>query len=266
MRLFDNAKVSLTITGLLLAVLARPVNAGGVPNATYRIDLSDGGSYTAPGSYAASSTTDCTYYCAFEDASIVVPPGPGFDPSLSIDGNAQIGPNAPLGQSASATADASVDYYFEVSGPGPAVVPVDMTFSATAEAGVSIATFKFRGVSGGQPVDYEYDCPASCSLTNFPFMVSANTPSPISMSLFGSVDVSNEPDIISNLSFSATLDPTITIDPIFLESHPGYSLVFSQNPSTPAPEPGTWSLMLIGIFGVAMRMRARRPAVTFVAG
>src|SRR5580658_10811194 len=95
MRPFDTAKVSLTIAGLLLAVPAGPVNAGGVPDAAYKIDLSDGfGPYTAPGSYSAMSFTDCTYFCSFEDASIVVPPGTGFDPSLSIDGTASLGPNA----------------------------------------------------------------------------------------------------------------------------------------------------------------------------
>ena len=242
------------------------MNASGVPNATYRVDLSDGfGPYTAPGSYSAMSFTDCTYFCSFEDASIVVPPGSGFDPSLSIDGSAFLGPNAIFGDSVTATADASVKYYFEVSGPGPAVVPVEMTFSATASATLSSATFKFSGVSGGNPVDYEYDCPTSCSLTDFPFMVDADTPSPISMLLYGSVGLIDEPGVSSAASFSATLDPTITIDPIFLESHPGYSLVFSRNPSTPVPEPGTWSMMLIGVagLGVTARLRRRRAIVAF---
>ena len=82
------------------------------------------------------------------------------------------------------------------------------------------------------------------------------------MLLYGSVGLIDAPGVSSAASFSATLDPTVTIDPIYLESHPGYSLVFSPNPSTPVPEPGAWSMMLIGVAGLGATARLRRRPAT----
>ena len=169
-------------------------------------------------------------------------PGPGFDPMLSIDGFALLGSGSIIGDVITAAADVSVAYDWEVTGPGPAVVLVLMTFSATGGP-FSTAAFKFQGIWGGAPVNYEFDCPTSCALIDFPFMVKANTPSPISMVLSGSVTaVDDFPFMGSLFSFFATLDPTITIDPTFLAANPGYSLIFSSpSPSGGVPEPSAWA-------------------------
>jgi hypothetical protein len=57
-------------------------------------------------------------------------------------------------------------------------------------------------------------------------------------------------------AFSASVDPAhlISIDPTFLANHPGYSLVVN----TGAPEPGAWSMMLLGAAGLGAALRRRR--------
>jgi hypothetical protein len=53
---------------------------------------------------------------------------------------------------------------------------------------------------------------------------------------------------------SASLDPTIEIDPAFLAANPGYSLVFSPGFAPPlssaVPEPSTWAILILGFAGL----------------
>jgi hypothetical protein len=66
------------------------------------------------------------------------------------------------------------------------------------------------------------------------------------------------------------IDPTITIDPAFLQQNPGYTLEFSDgidgsgSPGpAPVPEPAAWGMMLIGFGGLGAVLRGARPAREF---
>jgi PEP-CTERM motif len=66
-------------------------------------------------------------------------------------------------------------------------------------------------------------------------------------------------------SFSATVDPTFTIDPSFSER---YNLVFSegiQNGIGAVPEPSTWTLLILGFAGVGFMAYRRRKTAALVA-
>ena len=58
---------------------------------------------------------------------------------------------------------------------------------------------------------------------------------------------------------SSEIDPTIEIDPSFLASNPGYSLIEdgSEFPPSTAPEPGTLQLLAIGAAALCLVLRLR---------
>jgi hypothetical protein len=60
--------------------------------------------------------------------------------------------------------------------------------------------------------------------------------------------------------WSASVDPTVEIDPAFLANNPGYSLIIDPNPSgtsTVTPEPGTLALFGSGLLVLARVVRRR---------
>jgi PEP-CTERM motif len=63
-------------------------------------------------------------------------------------------------------------------------------------------------------------------------------------------------------SYSALVDPNISILPDFLAANPGLSLEFSANITQPGsvgsvPEPSTWALLAFGFAGLAFASRRR---------
>lgn len=176
-------------------------------------------------------------------------------------------------------------YYFAVTGPDAAAVPLLLTgFTQTiASGGVG-----FVGVAEASLISYDKQGVATVLVDRacgtfafFPQATNVCNPSPASFSLNGifqsvtsASDFSGYFDLIANadiLSAASTgfnivqsfIDPLITIDPTFLANHPGYSVVVSQGignepTATAVPEPATWTMLLAGFGAVGAAMRRRR--------
>jgi hypothetical protein len=60
---------------------------------------------------------------------------------------------------------------------------------------------------------------------------------------------------------SASIDPFLSIDPIFLLDNPGFSLEFSSgvlNVAPSVPEPSTWAMMILGFAGIGAMTYRRK--------
>jgi hypothetical protein len=77
--------------------------------------------------------------------------------------------------------------------------------------------------------------------------VSCNT-NDVTVGVEGSTDTAGQ--------FNAQVDPTFEIDPTWLATHPGYSLVFGANVSA-VPIPASVWLMLSALGGLGLVMRGR---------
>jgi PEP-CTERM motif len=66
---------------------------------------------------------------------------------------------------------------------------------------------------------------------------------------------------------SATIDPFLSIDPIFLLDNPGLSLEFSSGivNISPVPEPSTWAMMILGFAGVGFMAYRRKDKMRLTA-
>lgn len=153
----------------------------------------------------------------------------------------------------------SVEFFFEISGP-PAAVPIDLIASATTSytgspsSGQLDAAVVMIGPNLDACSGYAL---GGCGVSNFSGIYAAgnyatNTEYPVVFRITG-VGGGNR----STGSVTATLDPSIIIDPSWLQTHPGYSVTLSQ---VSVPEPSSWALMIIGI-GVAGGALRRRGAL-----
>ena len=153
----------------------------------------------------------------------------------------------------------NVDISFEVVGPESSVlVPVIYSATGTASATGGYATVGFAG--------YYTSSLIACS----PSAMCSGEPSSFSGTLDGYVysnfgadfGLSLSGQSAGNLSgpgnWSATVDPSVVIDPTFLADNPAYSLIIDPNPVTsPTPEPGTLALFGSGLFVLAGAVRRR---------
>jgi len=147
-------------------------------------------------------------------------------------------------------------FSFEVVGPSDAAVPVEITASGASSPGEA-GTFAVGEVSVfGTSSPY---ATFVCSST----LGSCVDPSSFS----GTYAIGTAPvgeDVLVQMTWkifvsgSVALDPMITIDPIWLEENPGYSLAFSPNISSSVPEPLTLSLFGAGLVGAAALRRRKR--------
>jgi len=173
-----------------------------------------------------------------------------------------------LPQAASAS---SLSVYYYVIGPSPAYTVVPMVFSgnwsgsasgteADSSAGIELTSTTGAISVGDCATSYSSTCSSSFSA---PFLFdsangfsvySSNVASGtyftnlVSLTAGGQVDVAGQ--------YSAEIDPTLEIDPTWLATHPGYSLVFSSNYS-PVPLPAAAWLLLSGLGGLAAIARRR---------
>jgi hypothetical protein len=173
-----------------------------------------------------------------------------------------------------AASQATIVYYGEVVGPLATPIPLSIvgTLSASWGGGGGPA------VSGGGAdasmawgIAEGYDLfapgaggadacsPASCG---FPSLVHVNAVFDVNVGQIFEVALEVQGSGTSGASYSALVDPNISILPDFLAANPGLSLEFSANITQPGsvgsvPEPSTWALLTLGFAALAFAMRRR---------
>jgi len=194
------------------------------------------------------------------------------DPNFSNPSAAASITAAPL-QGTEVAASSDLDYYFEVFVPNaPMLAPivVDLTTSGSVngpapEGGLLAASIEIAGQ--GTDVfycagNYNYSpCPAlNFSQVNQPLDLYANLLYTVSL---GAAAISYGNSNGASMSFSATVDPYLSIDPTSLAAYPGAQLIFSpgvvQQSPVATPEPSSFALLLgaglIVLCGAAYRQR-----------
>jgi hypothetical protein len=174
-----------------------------------------------------------------------------------------------------AGAVATVTLYYYVIGPSAAYTAVPMIFSgnysgsasgAMALASAEIQLSSTSGAISANPCATGYtSSTCSSSFTGSFLFDSANGFSVFSSSVSSSTYDPNEVTVAAQGStaiagqFSAQIDPTLEIDPTWLATHPGYSLVLSPNVSA-VPLPASVWLMLSALGGLGLIVRRRAVA------
>jgi hypothetical protein len=173
------------------------------------------------------------------------------------------------------TVSTEVTYYFEVVGSISEPVPVDI--SGSASASTTCVNVNECSVYGTASLDTPFEDATACSsnLVAGGGGCSVATPTnieenPFSLTLTGDVNPGAiyEIDVTAGgtsnsylgSSFSASIDPQVTIDPSFADAS-DFTLEFSPNPASAVPEPSSMSLLLVIClgFGAALRLRSAWP-------
>jgi hypothetical protein len=249
------------------------VISGGIPNGQIDVTLDNFGSLTGTWSYGAygsspGGTTTATMTASYNNGVATIS---GFGASTGAAESSA----PPVGSSL------DVYIYFEVVVPGGSV-PVPVIYSG---AGNTSASATCSGLSPLTSCAYAYANFSGDGITSAPYALNACSPSCAdeASSFSGSLDgiVYSNPEFpgeadwfevsflggsggpwIGPGGWSATVDPTVVIDPAFLASNPGYSLEIDPNPpsTSPVPEPDTLALLgtgMIGFVGVVRRRMSR---------
>lgn len=155
-------------------------------------------------------------------------------------------------------------YYAEVVGPANITVPVDFLVSGSATTSTSYDDEAYVWASLGANAQISAcagggNCngPLSSSFGgSYSYSVPTNTPIQIQMQVQGLVGILAGP----GATFTATVDPSVVLDPSF--NTPGYSVIFSADlsPPPPVPVPAAGWLLLSGIGGLGAFLRGKRLA------
>lgn len=177
-------------------------------------------------------------------------------------------------------------YTFAVVGPTPIIVPVTMIgaiyldagFTPTAIGGTGSGYSKghaYLSIADNYPGNPHYvrgdaysatcdpvhrdNCNTGFTLTT---TILSSTPSTLGEVAWVELAAGSSFSVSYGLRTfaSATVDPLVSIDPVFLSAHPGYSLVFADglsNQIAAVPESGTSLLMIAGLCAL-MAIRSKK--------
>lgn len=181
----------------------------------------------------------------------------------------------------------TMNYYYEVTGAPNSTVPVQLSgivstvadvkenvYVGVAEAGISGSAPMAAGqryIYLGSTAFYAATFSGSLGFASGPqsstvpfdvlLSVPSGTPETLSLFVYARSD--------DGSGFVATVDPLLTIAPDFAASNPGFSLVTSEGiyngPVASAPEPATWTTMLIGLAGLGFVGCRRRKKAALLA-
>lgn len=242
------------VAGLLagMAFLLLPLAAEGnaVQSATF--------TYFCPGAGASNATLPGSATCNFPQGSA------GVITTAGLMVGAQASASSPTSFAIEGTA--TILYWAEVVGPSNVTVPLLISSFASASASGTGAAGASLFFPGGNAIGACADPsnPSNCGTqptsekTVLPFSILSDVP-------FNILEGANAGALEPFGSASATLDPTIVIDPSFATGSQ-FSLIFSSNVSQPSPvvpEPGTLTLVALGVGVVrSLARRHRRASAT----
>ena len=241
----DSISLHVLASALVVALLPMAVSAQTVLKpAEYDILVATGSSanhFTAAGAYVLGG------------ASVEVIGSPAASTFGRASGNPDVG----------AGFDASIHYFFTVTGPNPdVIIPLLATFALHASA---VGTFATNSSASFQ---------IAFTADDFIEQVDADIVHPTPADIFATRAFGLEVGRIGQVflgidggSFGgfaeASADPYIFVDPAFLASHPGYSVEVSAGIGNAAPvsavaEPQTYALTMLGLGLLASRRLAAK--------